>query len=255
MGKKSKKPILSASSETKSETSTTAVTPTVASPDSDDIPSSAPPLSATEPPPTPVNLSNLAELKLACDDCVKQYFTRTTEFTQSHVHTDVRLLLGWSASLIAFASAYYGYIVPFEESKLWVTVGVVLYIILSALQWIYAQYVEKTQIFVGKRRTVSSRISTERLTLSSHIPPSPTASSGFFSSSPPPSASKPPPPFPSYTLQLSYVHSSNNGKALLHKSEATLTKGFGEMFDTKGVLQKEKLEEALEDRWKGVVGA
>lgn len=99
------------------------------------------------------------------------------------------------------------------------------------------------------------QISTERLTLSSHIPPSPTASSGFFSSSPPPSASKPPPPFPSYTLQLSYVHSSNNGKALLHKSEATLTKGFGEMFDTKGVLQKEKLEEALEDRWKGVVGA
>ena len=44
----------------------------------------------------------------------------------SHVHEDIRLALGWSATLIAFAAAYYGYRSSFEQSKLWVTGGVVL---------------------------------------------------------------------------------------------------------------------------------
>lgn len=108
-----------------------------------------------------VNKANLVELKNACDDAVRevrspshpipshrvtpppptpthhltlflfscpQYFTRPTAFTQSHVHQSVRLILGWSAALIAFAAAYYGYTVPFEESKFLVGVGVVVYV-------------------------------------------------------------------------------------------------------------------------------
>lgn len=108
-----------------------------------------------------------------------QYFGRPAAFTPSHVHEDIRLALGWSATLIAFAAAYHGYRTSFEESKFWVTVGVVLcvsspvparatrqltdpvacrYALLSGASSLYSQYVEKNEIFVGKRRTVKARV-------------------------------------------------------------------------------------------------
>lgn len=88
----------------------------------------------------------MTELKHACDDAVKfvsdcsvysfnfvkmdakrnaQYYGRPAAYTQSHKNEDVRLVLGWSSSIIALGSAYYGYIHDFQATKTIVTVGVI----------------------------------------------------------------------------------------------------------------------------------
>ncbi|KAM0749607.1 hypothetical protein T439DRAFT_381194 [Meredithblackwellia eburnea MCA 4105] len=211
--------------------------------------------------PHKVNTANLAELKSACDECVKEYFGRPTAFSQSHTHEDIRLALGWSSTIIAFASAYYGYRTEFQESKFWVTVGVALYMLLSGASALYSQYIEKNVIFVGKRRTVASRISTERLTVSSTVPPSPTAPKSYVDSilaavslAPTPEPASAADAFPSYKLSVSYVHSSNNGKSLIHHADATLEKPFAAWFDEEGSLWKEGFEKALEELLSGIVG-
>lgn len=111
-----------------------------------------------------------------------QHFGRPTAFTPSNVHDDVRLALGWSSIFIAFGTAYYGYRVPFEESKFWVSIGVALsvtpsppplvpispsaqadfprhsYVVLSGIYLLYEKYVVRNIVFVGKRRTVTTRV-------------------------------------------------------------------------------------------------
>lgn len=94
-----------------------------------------------------VNNASLADLKNTCDDAVKevsfrragrlqisadsapaplQFFAKPNAFTRSHVHEDVRLALGWTSVVVAAATGYYGYVTPFNDSKYWVTVGVVV---------------------------------------------------------------------------------------------------------------------------------
>ena len=60
--------------------------------------------------------------------------------------------------------------------------------------------------------------------------------------------------FPVYSLRLSYVQSSNNGKALIHHAEATLERPFADWFDAEGTLWKEGFEKELEGLLVGVVG-
>lgn len=102
------------------------------------------------------------------------------------------------------------------------------------------------------------------------MPPSPTAprsplaylTSLISTPSPKPapgtaSAAKAPLPadaFPVYSLRLSYVQSSNNGKALIHHAEATLERPFADWFDAEGTLWKEGFEKELEGLLVGVVG-
>ncbi|KAI5475434.1 hypothetical protein MNV49_001424 [Pseudohyphozyma bogoriensis] len=199
-----------------------------------------------------IDVYDLKTLKLTVDDAVRVYFTTKQPFTQSHLHTDVRLVLGWSAVLIGFAAAYYGYTHPFHESKLIVGAGVAAYALLSTLSWAYIVWVEKDEIFVGKRRTLSSRISTEILTISSTVPPSPSSPFSFSSLLlPKPSAAS---QFPSYTLSAAYVHSSNNNKSLIAKGEKEVTKAFAEMVDENGRVSDGVLDEWLEGVWQEVSG-
>lgn len=96
-----------------------------------------------------VNNANVSELKNACDDAVKrvshvqvfsffspanlfdlsnweQYLARPDLFKQIHVHTDVRLGLGWLSVFVAAGAALYGYKVEFEKSKPVVWFGVIM---------------------------------------------------------------------------------------------------------------------------------
>ena len=146
------------------------------------------------------------------------------------------------------------------------------YAILSGALALYVAHVEKSIILTGKRRTFAARvrfssflqapalthsqISTEVLTVSSTATPSPRSAPLFpflsFLSS---AAAKPPTvPYPSYTLTVSYVHSSNGGKSLIHQSERKMEKCFGEFFDGEGTLWREGLEKELETLLVGVVG-
>ncbi|KZT60894.1 microsomal signal peptidase 25 kDa subunit [Calocera cornea HHB12733] len=154
-------------------------------------------LSETEP--VKINNAHLREVKDALDDAIRRILTRPDQFKQNHMHTDVKLAFGWGAVIVAGATGLYGYFVEFEKAKLGVLVGVVLYGLLSTMQYLYQWFVEKDIVFVGKRRSVAGRIETERLIVSSKLNPTPRTN-------------------PTYTLTLSYKRTTNSGKTLLHSA-------------------------------------
>lgn len=172
-----------------------------------------------------INNSNLTDLKNACDDAVKRYLSRPELFKQIYLHTDVRLALGWSSVLVAAGTAFYGYKVEFEISKPVVWVGLSLYIFLTLIQTLYAYFIEGDTVFVGKRKTFSKRIVTERITLASRTEPV--------------KQGKP----PSYELTVSYVRSTSNGKSLLAKGKTRSKKEYNSFFDENGVMNQERFEQ------------
>ncbi|KAG6818380.1 hypothetical protein H0H93_005453 [Arthromyces matolae] len=175
-----------------------------------------------------VNNSNLTELKNALDDALKRYLARPELFKQSHQHTDVRLALGWLSVFVAAGTALYGYKVPFGESKPLVWIGLITYVVLTAVQSLYAFFIEGNVIFVGRRKTFSKRIITERITISSKTERV--------------KNSKP----PSYSLSLHYVRSTSGGKSLLAKGKKLGSQGYNTFFDGVGTLNQDKFE-----RWVG----
>ncbi|KAG5640587.1 hypothetical protein DXG03_008002 [Asterophora parasitica] len=175
-----------------------------------------------------VNNANATELKHACDDALKRYLARPELFKQIHLHTDVRLGLGWLSVFVAAGTALYGYKVDFEKSKPVVWAGLLLYIVLTTLQTLYAYFIEGDIVFVGKRKTFSNRIITERITLSSKTIP-------VKDSAP-----------PKFSLSLHYVRSTSGGKSLLAKGITRGSKEYNAFFDATGTLNQEQFE-----RWVG----
>ncbi|KAH9067555.1 microsomal signal peptidase 25 kDa subunit-domain-containing protein [Lactarius vividus] len=171
-----------------------------------------------------VNNASLTELKNALDDAIKRFLSRPDLFKQIHLHTDVRLVLGWSGVFVAGATAFYSWRLEFEQSKPVMWIGLIVYIILTLLQTLYAYFVEGDIIFVGKRKTFDKRIVTERITLSSRTKPS-----------------TPENP-PAYSLSLSYRRSTNGGKSLLSRGETTESCSYNAFFDEGGVLDHDRFE-------------
>ena len=60
-----------------------------------------------------------------------QYLSRPDLFKQIHIHTDVRLALGWTGVLIAGATALYSYRLEYEKSKPVIWIGLIVYVILA----------------------------------------------------------------------------------------------------------------------------
>ncbi|KAG6916039.1 hypothetical protein DXG01_008663 [Tephrocybe rancida] len=172
-----------------------------------------------------VNNTNVTELKHACDDALKRYLARPDLFKQSHLHTDVRLALGWLSVFVAAGTALYGYKVEFEVAKPLVWAGLLTYMALTAIQSLYAYFIEGSIVFVGRRKTFSKRIITERITLSSTTEPV--------------KKTKP----PAYSLSLHYVRSTSGGKSLLAKGKTQGSKGYNSFFDGLGTLDHEKFEQ------------
>ncbi|KAJ3570819.1 hypothetical protein NP233_g4151 [Leucocoprinus birnbaumii] len=193
------------------------------------------PVSQTDRDVVKVNNSNVTELKNACDDAVKRYLGRAELFTQIHLHTDVRLGLGWLSVFVAGGTALYGYKVDFEKSKPVVWFGVIMYFLLTSIQTLYAYFVEGDTVFVGRRKTFSKRIITERITLSSKTQPArqikPSSANKNTTSTP-----------PAYTLSISYVRSTNAGKSLLAKGKTKVEKGYTAFFDEQGTMDQEAFE-------------
>ncbi|EIN08513.1 hypothetical protein PUNSTDRAFT_87955 [Punctularia strigosozonata HHB-11173 SS5] len=185
----------------------------------------APASSASDKDVVKVNNANLTELKNACDDALKRFLSRPDLFKQIHTHTDVRLALGWGSVFTAAATGYYGWKVEFEKSKPLVWAGVILYVVLSAIQTLYAYFIERDIVFVGRRKTFEKRIVTDRITVtSSTATPRSTTTTASTANS------------PSYTVSLTLIQSSNGGKSLLGKHQVSVTAPFAEWFDEKGVM-------------------
>ena len=60
-----------------------------------------------------------------------QYLSRPNLFKQIHLHTDVRLTLGWAGVLVAAATGLYGWKVEFEQSKPAVWAGFIMHVSLK----------------------------------------------------------------------------------------------------------------------------
>ncbi|KAH9936030.1 microsomal signal peptidase 25 kDa subunit-domain-containing protein, partial [Amylocystis lapponica] len=177
-----------------------------------------------------VNNASVTEMKHACDDALKRFLSRPVLFNQIHTHTDVRLGLGWASVFVAGGTGLYGWNADFEKSKPLVWAGLILYLLLTILQALYAYFIEGDIVFVGKRKTFDKRIMTERITLTSTTKPS--------------SPSSP----PAYTLALTYVRSASGGKSLLGRGRASTERGYNTFFDSQGVMDQEGFE-----RWVGAL--
>jgi len=196
-----------------------------------------------------VNNANVTELKNACDDAIKRFLARPELFKQIHLHTDVRLALGWLSVFVAAGTAFYGYKFDFETSKPVVTIGICVYIALTTLATLYAYFVEGDTVFVGKRKTFSKRIITERISISSSALPaaaSPPAAPAQSSVSPVPNT-------PSYAIGLHYIRSTNKGKSLLGKGRAKGSAPFTQFFDEQGVMDQEAFERWAAELVEGVM--
>jgi len=189
---------------------------------------------------TKINNMNSSDLKNACDDALKRFLSHPELFRQNYIHTDVRLALGWSSVLVAFGTGLYGWKIDFERSKPVVWAGVILYVILSVVQTLYAYFIERDIVFLGKRKTFDKRIVTERITITSQTVPH----------SLKPSSDKPS-PCPSYNFTISYLRSASSGKSLLAKGRIFKTRPYNELFDEDGVLDVSVFEtwvgQAVED--------
>ena len=73
-------------------------------------------------------------------------------FTPSLVHPTVHLVLGYSSILFSLGGVLYSLRVSFEESKPVLWVAVVGYMVLQSALWAWKRWVEKGEVFRGKRR-------------------------------------------------------------------------------------------------------
>ncbi|KAF7365520.1 putative signal peptidase complex subunit 2 [Mycena venus] len=178
-----------------------------------------------------VNNFSVTELKNACDDAVKRYLSRPELFKQIHQHTDVRLALGWLSVFVAGGTGLYGYKVEFEQSKPVVWAGLILYMLLTFTQTLYSYFVEGDIVFVGKRKTFSKRIITERITLSSRTLPVSFPPKSSTSAAAPATAKSIP---PQYALALTYVRSTSANKSLLAKGKTQAEAPYSRFFDAEG---------------------
>ncbi|WWC90410.1 uncharacterized protein L201_005345 [Kwoniella dendrophila CBS 6074] len=228
---------------------------------------------ATDPlPVVHVNNANLGEIKSALDDIVKSHLQKQS-FKPSLLHPTVHLSLGYSSILLALGSCLYSYKVEFENSKTILWIAVIGYFFLQSLLYGWKKWIEKGEVFKGKRRRMVKRIETDhihiisstsldspplpQLTFSPHTRPSSPTSSNSVPTSPIPSLSSPssslPIPSssssssstaetnsvgPSYNLQLTLSITSNNGKSLIHKSRSVVGKSIGQVIDEQGGVEK-----------------
>jgi hypothetical protein len=229
-------------------------------------PPEAPSTLATDPHPTVrVNKSHLAEIKTALDDIVKEHLVQQA-FTPSHLHTTVHLALGYASVIIALGCSLYAYKMDFEESKPALWVAVVGYFGFQGALWAWKRWVERGEVFRGRRRRVVKRIETDHiqvvtsttlqhppspvLTVSPDSRPasptstttpalSPSSSASGLSSPPrtPTSGMNPHPRGPTYLVHLTLSTTSNSGKSLIHKARVVSGKPIGEVVDEDGGVE------------------
>jgi signal peptidase complex subunit 2 len=154
----------------------------------------------------------------------------------------------------------YGYKVEFEQSKPVVWAGLILYMLLTTTQTLYAYFVEKDIVFVGKRKTLSKRVRltrppdntqnlpkltakfffkiiTERITLSSSTTPTQKAPSKVSALDLAPVSG-----CPLYTLSVQYIRSTSANKSLLARGATKANAPYAAFFDESGVFCREPFE-------------
>lgn len=100
--------------------------------------------------PTKISVYSVPDLKNTTDDALPNYLT-SLKFKQDHRYTDVRLVLGWTAVLIAGALFYFDWKFGWDATKAYTLPAVVAYSILNGAFTYWIWFVEKGIVFVGER--------------------------------------------------------------------------------------------------------
>jgi signal peptidase complex subunit 2 len=91
-------------------------------------------------------------------------------FTPSLLHPTVHLALGYSSVIISLGAVLYALRVSFGDSKPVLWVAVIGYSVLQSTLWAWKRWVEKGEVFRGKRRRMVKRVSTGPLSPCGMIP-------------------------------------------------------------------------------------
>lgn len=95
-----------------------------------------------------ITLYNLADLKNTSDDALPNYLN-SLGLKQSHTLTDVRLVLGYSAFLVAAACFLWDYKLGFESTKYYTAGAVAVYSLLNTALTMWIWLKEKGIVYVG----------------------------------------------------------------------------------------------------------
>jgi len=97
-----------------------------------------------------ISVHSLADLKNTSDDAVPNYLN-SLGFKQSHMLSDTRLALGYSAFIICAATFCWDYQFGFEPTKYYTAAAVLLYALLSGALTLWIWF-EKGTIYVGTNK-------------------------------------------------------------------------------------------------------
>ena len=75
------------------------------------------------------------------------------------MHTDIKLLLGYSSCLLAGGAFLFEYYTSFDEAKPILLVSVAVFWLLQAISWMYSTLIEKNEIFVGYKNSAQGDVS------------------------------------------------------------------------------------------------
>ncbi|MCJ1479703.1 hypothetical protein MMC13_008389 [Lambiella insularis] len=99
----------------------------------------------------PIAVYSLPDLKNTTDDALPIYLT-SLDFQQSHLLTDVRLTLGYSAVVIAAITFYFDYKLGWDETKEYTFWAVIAYFALNGALTLWIFLAERGTIFRGSNK-------------------------------------------------------------------------------------------------------
>ncbi|ORZ05033.1 signal peptidase complex subunit 2 [Absidia repens] len=100
----------------------------------------------------PVKVTNVydtTQLKNALDDELAKFIEANCGFSQSHQHTDVKLVLGYISVFIAAGSFLYEREYGFDYGKFGTLGCVIAFWFLQAASFLYTRFVQNNEAFVG----------------------------------------------------------------------------------------------------------
>lgn len=80
---------------------------------------------------------------------------KSLDYRQSHLFSNVRLLLGYTAVIACAAAAYYEYKVGFKQAKSISMLGVGSYFLLNAALYLWGYYIEQDIVYIGTKGDIT----------------------------------------------------------------------------------------------------
>ncbi|KAF2400379.1 hypothetical protein EJ06DRAFT_556697 [Trichodelitschia bisporula] len=106
-----------------------------------------------------ISVYSVPDLKNTSDDALPNYLT-SLKFKQSHIYTDVRLALGYTAVVISGVLFYADWKLGWDKTKFWTLWAVLAYFAINTALTYWIWFVENGITFVGERNGVKLVIST-----------------------------------------------------------------------------------------------